>query len=299
MAIEDQNKPDLPAVELITINHNGREFLNDYFRALCELEYPQDKLHLYFVDNNSRDGSLDYLRRSSVPFKLTVIANKKNYGFARASNMVFKRCSAPYVGLLNNDTKVDRMWLARLVEKIQSDSSVGMVSSREIPQEASRKIDPQTNEISWCCGGHCLIRSLALEKTGYFDERFFMYAEDVDLSWRMWLAGYKCVNVPQALCEHHHTKIEQYRIRRLYFYVRNSILLRYAYGTGRQIQKAIARWSWEAGSLGLKRLRLKEACTVALAVLAHLFYIPYFLKKRKNLIASANFKEVRRQWIIL
>jgi len=290
-------KDNIPNIDLITVNYNGLPFLEEFFQSLKSLDYPLDKLRVFFVDNGSCDDSLDFIRKVKVGFKLEIIENKKNHGFAKANNLIFPRCSAEYIALLNNDTRVDKEWLMALVNKMQSSLDIGIACSKRMPQEAPRYIDPETLETSWCSGGHCLIRRPALEKIGYFDERFFMYGEDVDLSWRMWLGGYRCVYVPESLCEHHFGKEEGYRLRRLYFHVRNSVLLRYAYGSFAEVKRAYWRWVREGLYLGFKKFSLKEAAVVFGAVMGHILYIPYFVRKRNLLILRQRSREIKDKWI--
>lgn len=286
-------KNSLPQVDLITINYNGLAFLEDFFKSLNNLNYPEDKLRVFFVDNNSKDGSLDFVNQIKVNFDLQIIRNHKNYGFARANNMVFPRCQAEYISLLNNDTRVEKNWLIKLVEKMEVDSGIGIVCSKRIPTEAPRYIDPVTLETSWCSGGSSLIRKKALDEVGYFDEKFFMYGEDNDLSWRMWIQGWKCIYVPESLYEHHFGKPEKYRLRRLYFHVRNSILLRYTYGLLTDIRKAYVRWIREGLSLGFKKYHFKEAASVFAALIGHIPYIFHFVRRRYRL------KGEKSKWINL
>lgn len=285
-----------PFVEIITVNYNNLAFLEDFFRSLERLEYPHDRFRLTFADNGSRDGSLDYVRSLRPGFALRVAEHKRNLGFARANNLAFARSDAEYLALLNDDTRVDRRWLSCLVEAMQRDTSAGMACSRRIPEEAPRLIDAQSGETSWCSGGHCLIRRCALEKTGYFDEAFFLYGEDVDLSWRMWLQGFRCLYVPDSICEHHFGRPEKYRLRRLYFHVRNSLLLRYAYGTPPEIRQMVRRRVREGVSLFARQLRPGRAWATLAAVAAHLARVPYFLRKRKRLQAMPGFSRVKARW---
>jgi GT2 family glycosyltransferase len=258
-----------------------------------------EKVRLYFVDNASTDASLEFVRSSKIKCSLTVIRNKRNLGFAKANNLVFPKCKAPFIALLNNDTRLHPDWLIRLVERMGLSSDIGIACSRRIPDESPRYIDPDTLEISWCSGGQSLIRRKALEQVGYFDEKFFMYGEDVDLSWRMWLGGYRLVYVPESICEHHFGKEEKYKTRRIYFHVRNSILLRYAYGSFADIKKAYWRWIKEGAYNILRKMRLGEGCAILLALPGHLPYVFYFLKKKKTLITRENFQSVKNIWISL
>lgn len=290
---------EIPRVDIITVNFNGKTNLGDFFQSLRMLDYPKEKLRLFFVDNASTDDSVACARSAAPGFEVDVLVNPCNFGFARANNMVFPKCSAPFIALLNNDTKVEPDWLATLVAKIQSDGKIAIVGSRQVPQESPRKIDPVTHEASWCSGGHCLIRAEALKAVGYFDEGFFMYGEDVDLCWRMWIAGYSCVYVPDAVCHHHYDKVVRNRVRRLYYHVRNSILLRYCYGETPDVKREIGRWVREGLSRMIRHGAFVESRAVLSGVLGHYVHAAYFKKKGAFLKANARFNEVRRDWISL
>jgi GT2 family glycosyltransferase len=290
---------DWPAIDIVSVNYNGLSFLEDYFTSLEQLNYPKDKLHLFWVDNNSQDCSRDYIEKLKPSFGLTVVKNKKNYGFAKTNNMIFPRCQAEFIALLNCDTQLDKNWLVWLVRAMRKSAYAGMCCSRRIPVQSYGYTDPVTNETSWCSGGNSLVRRSVLEKVGYFEERFFMYGEDLDLSWRMWMEGFSCIYVPESVCEHHFGKQEQYTSRRTYYKVRNAILLRYAYGTSKEIRQALLRWIWEGLSLGLKQLHLNQAWAVFAGVIGHIRYIPYFLQKRKKIAKHPAFRKVKLRWIIL
>ena len=289
----------MPRVDIITVNYNGSGSLKGYFEGLKMLDYPKSKLRLFFVDNASQDGSAAFARSCDPGFVVEVIVNEQNLGFAAANNLALARCDAPFVALLNNDTKVEPDWLSRLTAKISSDPGIAVAGSRQVPQESSRKIDPVTQETSWCGGGHCLIRTEALARAGHFDERFFMYGEDIDLCWRMWLAGYSCVYVPDAVCRHHYDGAVPFLSRRMYYHVRNSILLRYAYGEQGEVKQEIARWAREGCARGLRHFRFRESFAIFAGVLGHYRQTGYFLKKGAELKKNARFARIRATWITL
>ncbi|MDD5347399.1 MAG: glycosyltransferase family 2 protein [Candidatus Omnitrophica bacterium] len=292
-------KEAFPQVDIITVNYNGSACLADYCAGLRALDYPKERIRLFFVDNGSRDGSLESMRTCTPGFAVEIVENGRNLGFARANNLILGRASAPYVALLNNDAKVEPGWLKILVAKLESDPAIGIVSSRQVPKESERFIEAGTNRTSWCSGGHCVIRKSVLERAGFFDERFFMYGEDVDLSWRIWLAGFSCVYVPEAVCEHHRTRDSRYDFRRYYFHVRNSILLRYKYAGALAGFRESMRWTKEAGSRIIRRGLFSEGFVILEAVLGHVFLILHFLESRRHLINEPDFEAVKRQWIRL
>ena len=117
----------LPLVSIITVNYNGKQFLNDCFGSLMNLDYPKNKLEIFMVDNGSADTSLDYVRKKFPKVKI-VINNENNY--AKANNLGIKAAKGEYIALINNDVKVDKSWLITLVKVAQEDVSIGAVGSK-------------------------------------------------------------------------------------------------------------------------------------------------------------------------
>jgi GT2 family glycosyltransferase len=185
-----------------------------------------------------------------------------------------------YIVLLNNDTRLHRDWLTELVRKMESCPDIGMACSKQMPADSPRYIDPVTLETSWCSGGSSIIRKKALEEVGYFEEKFFMYGEDNDLSWRMWLTGWRCVYVPESTYDHHFGKPENHTLKRLYYHVSGMILLTYIYGSKDKIWKAYIRWIRECLYLVLRKYQLKNAFAVFGALVGHIASIPYFVRRR-------------------
>jgi GT2 family glycosyltransferase len=162
----------------------------------------------------------------------TVIRSTSNIGLARGCNLAIAAGQAEYVVLLNNDTEVEPDWLAQLVAcadqhpqagsvasklRLASDrnrlhaagdyfSVRGMPGNRGVWLEDFGQFDESTNVFS-ACGGAALYRRTALEDTRlqpgqFFDERLFMYCEDVDLGWRLQIRGWSCIFAPDAVVYH-------------------------------------------------------------------------------------------------
>jgi GT2 family glycosyltransferase len=288
---------DYPAVDIVTVMYNSERDISAFADSVRALQYPRNNVTVWVVDNNSTDGSVAAMKAADVGFEKKIIVNTANLGFARANNRIFAQSSAPFIALLNVDTKVDPGWLAQLVKAAGERPQAGMFASKQMPREANRAIDENSHEVSWCSGGHCLIRRQALERVGCFEEKLFMYGEDVDLSWRMWLAGFTCAYVAGAVCFHHEQGHETFKQRRAYYHVRNSILLRYKYGRPIDIRRVIAKWVTEAVFLMAKPGRFTEGFAVARAVVAHVFFAPYFRSQYRRLTTIKEFPQVYRKWI--
>lgn len=281
---------DLPFIDIITVNYNGEHFLADYLEGLKNQSYPKERIRIFFVDNASQDSSLDFLEQSKDLLPITVIKNQSNLGFAKANNIALRESKAKYVVLLNNDTKIDPNFLYELVSKIEQDPRIGICEAKQLPLEHPKYYNPETFETSWCVGGGCVVRRAALEEVGFFDESFFMYLEDIDLSWRMWLNGWKCVYNPKAKYIHK-TVLSREGMpsdTEIYYTVRNGILMRLTYGKLWDIL-------WFYLRIGrvvvFSRVAFRERVLFLKGFFTHIFLIPHAVKKRILLRGK------RRKWV--
>ncbi len=187
------------------------------------LFYPNYEVIL--VDNGSTDGSVEFVE-TNYP-EVRILRSKKNLGFAIANNVATEHARGEYVALLNNDTEVDRDWLSEMVRVAESDKLVAGCSSKLLMFNARQVINSagggmtkcglgfdrglyeldrgqydRVEEVIFACAAASLFRKSVFQLLGGFDEKFFMYHDDVDLGWRIWLAGYKIVYVPTAKVYH-------------------------------------------------------------------------------------------------
>ena len=138
---------------------------------------------------------------------------------------------SPFIFLLNADTEIDPDCLNELVETMADDEAVGMAEAKQSPKEHPRWYNPQTLETGWCSGGGVLIDCHALREVGLFDNDFFLYCEDVDLSWRMWLHGWKCKINPQAIYTHFTEDLDTNKDQSVqqYYSLRNGFWMHYKF----------------------------------------------------------------------
>jgi len=211
-------------VSVIVLNWNGKHFLQECLGSLRQQTFKE--FDTILVDNGSTDGSVQYIERRFPEVK--VIALPKNTGFASGNNVGIQASDTEYVALLNNDTKADPGWLEALTKALEEHPQVGFCASKILLHDPPDVID-SAGDLFYTCGvgekrgraerddeqfaelvpvfGACaaaaLYRRQMLEDIGLFDEDFFAYAEDVDLSFRAQLAGYQCLFVPDAVVYHH------------------------------------------------------------------------------------------------
>ncbi len=209
-------------VDLVIINYNTLGYLKECIASIQRnTSYPYN---LIVVDNGSNDGSVKYLAQFR---EITLIINKENLGFARACNQGIMAGEGEFVVILNSDIKVSSGWLAALVQTAKSDEMIGVVGPKMVNEKnqiigagvtslnqfcSSRGLGEKDRpdlfdqlEDCYTVGGACyLIRRQALRKVGVFDENYFFYFEETDLSLRMLEKGYRVVYTPDVKIIHYH-----------------------------------------------------------------------------------------------
>jgi hypothetical protein len=211
---------------IIIPNYNGVEHLTECLRSIYN-QTLQDFSSI-IVDNNSTDISVSYVKTNYPATK--VIELDDNYGFAKAVNIgikyALKNYDPDYIVLLNNDVECDKNFLDELLkgfisEEIGSvspkmlnyfhrniiDGAGDIASKRKLPFPRGRdEKDIGQYELSGyifgACAGAVMYKSAVFKTTGYFDEDFFAFLEDVDFSFRLQYLGYKCYYNPKAVCYH-------------------------------------------------------------------------------------------------
>ena len=225
-------------LSVIIVNYNVKYFLEQCLKSVF-ISGKDLKMEVFVVDNNSVDGSVEMVREKFPQVKL--IANKENTGFSHANNQAIKKASGEYVLLLNPDTVVEDNTFPRVIEFMDKTSDAGGLGVKMIdgqgvflpeskrgiptPSVAFYKIfglsalfpksrifgkyhlgyldNDKIHSVDVLSGAFMLMRKSVLEKTGYLDETFFMYGEDIDLSWRIIKAGYKNYYFPQTRIIHY------------------------------------------------------------------------------------------------
>jgi len=220
----------LPYVSIITVNWNGQRFLQDLLPILQAQDYPKDRYEIVVVDNNStRDDSVAFVKKHFPD--VVLVENSRNDGFARGCNLGIQASKGDYYMLINNDTRPHPDWLKTIVDCAETHQAGAVVSKLMFANQkniinnagsllhtdqtwpveelgANQKDGPEfnkTREITALCGTSLLLKRDMLQRIGLFDENFFMYWEDADLSWRGQKAGWKYYYCPQSVVVHEHS----------------------------------------------------------------------------------------------
>ena len=209
-------------VTIIIPNFNGKNFIKTCLDSIEKQKYMA--FNVVIVDNGSSDGSVQYIQEHYP--EATMIQNSENRGFAAAVNQGIKISHSEYIFLLNNDVELEPDCISNLVKCIKKDENIFAVSSKMVQYNNRSKMDDAGDEytiLGWtrrvgdgksldkytveretfsACAGAALYRKSVLDEIGYFDENFFAYMEDVDISFRARIKGYKCVYCPEAVVYH-------------------------------------------------------------------------------------------------
>ena len=184
----------------------------------------------------------------------------RHIGFGEAVNYLFERVSPESCFLLVNP---DAMPMPGCIDRLLTtyhERSAGLVEARQWPSEHPKEYDSQTGWTPWASGSFVLIASEAFRRLGGFDPLYFLYNEDVDLSWRAWLHGIPVVYEPRAMCAHF-TGLLSYRPTRFYyehfFSIRNFLLISYKF-FGESGERAAWEWIEEARLSSAFRAKVEQ-----------------------------------------
>jgi GT2 family glycosyltransferase len=210
-------------VSVVIPTWNGAALLAVCLEAL-EAQTARD-FEVLVVDNGSTDDS-PAMVAAHFPW-VQLIGLPENRGFSAAVNAGIAKARGDVVALLNNDTRADPRWVATLASVLAARPEIGFCASKMLSMADPRRLDnagidyrvdgfaltrgareldgpawSAPREVFGACGGAAAYRRALLEDVGTFDERFFAYYEDVDLSFRARLRGWRCLYVPDAVVLH-------------------------------------------------------------------------------------------------
>ncbi|WP_233632467.1 glycosyltransferase family 2 protein [Parapedobacter sp. ISTM3] len=227
---ETQTMKHYPKVAVVILNWNGRFFLEKFLPSVYNSNYPN--VEFVVGDNASSDDSVDFVAAHFPAIR--IIRNSSNLGFAGGYNEVLKSVDADYFVLLNSDVEVTPDWITPVIELLESHPDMaaaqpkirsyyqrdhfehagaggGFIDYYGFPFCRGRmlhvveKDDGQYDdacEVFWASGAALFIKRQCWELSGGFDADFFAHMEEVDLCWRLKLAGYRIGYCPHAVVYH-------------------------------------------------------------------------------------------------
>ncbi|HPI11604.1 MAG TPA: glycosyltransferase [Catalimonadaceae bacterium] len=226
-----------PVLSIVLVNYNVEHFLELCLHSVLAAvkDIPTE---IFVVDNHSSDGSMDMLRKKFGQVHL--IGNTENVGFSRANNQAIRLAKGKYILLLNPDTVIPEDCLSKCLNFMEQTPDAGGLGARMLDgagiylPESKRGLptpwvsfckafglarlfptnpmfgkyhlsylnEMETHEVDVLSGAFMLMRKSALDVSGLLDESFFMYGEDVDLSYRIQMAGFKNYYFPETTILH-------------------------------------------------------------------------------------------------
>ncbi|MCL3776995.1 MULTISPECIES: glycosyltransferase [unclassified Actinomyces] len=246
---EHEVRPGL--VSVILVNYKGAEDTITCLRAFDSIDWPKDRLELIVVDNDSQDGSAQTIAEACPHVR--VLPSGGNLGFAGGCNFGVENATGRYVAFINNDARPGTGWVRAAVEEMERDPAVAAVASKVLNWDGTL-IDYVDGSLTWYgmgykreaewvddgayetakdvlfgTGAAMFVDAEYYRAIGGFDERFFMFYEDVDLGWRINLLGRKVRYVPGSVAYHkHHVTMKKFgNYRESYLLERNALLSLY------------------------------------------------------------------------
>lgn len=223
----------VPMASVVLVNYRGADDTLAAIEGLRQLDWPSERLQIIVVDNASGDDSVARLR--SAGSDVVLIEADRNYGFAGGCNIGARSAAEGIVAFLNNDARPHPLWIRTAAELLERDQRVGCVASKVLSWDGSVtdfvecgqtfygqafKLfhdvpdGPEWNEpkdVLFASGAAMVMPTHVFALLGGFDQRYFMFFEDVDLGWRTWLAGYSVRYAPDSIVYHrHHATMKKY-----------------------------------------------------------------------------------------
>lgn len=215
-----------PLVSVLILTYNRTDLLKDCLRSVLKSDY--SNLEFVISDNGSAEDIAGFIKKNFPSRRIKIARLKKNKGLTGGFNFGFKFCKGKYSMLLSNDTKIDRKAISFMVDMMEKDPKIGIVSPKIIQMKNNKFLHNAGSFLTYsgllyhfgilqnkndkkyqksyyifsCNGAGFLIRKEVVQNCGLFDEDFFYFYDDSDLSHRVWLAGYTIVYLPEANLYH-------------------------------------------------------------------------------------------------
>lgn len=265
-------------IDISVVSYNTAKWLENFFNSLRLQTYPLRSLNIYVRNNASTDNTQQVLEKIKAEmgdvFGQFVVTGGPNQGYGSGHNANFKRSHSPLFLVTNEDLEFEKDAIAEIVASAKSASeTVASFELRQKPYEHPKYYDPVTLNTRWSSSACVLFRRSAFEKIGGYEERIFMYGEDVEISYRLRDHGYSLLYCPRAVCWHYSYSKPFERKKNLAW--RNLIAnasLRLRYGTFVEALRGV----------------------IVLILMRHFSNIPYYLNTRKK--SDTTFRFIGRDY---
>jgi GT2 family glycosyltransferase len=219
-----------PSVAIVILNWNGKSFLQQFIPSVLASVYPNKRVIV--ADNGSSDDSVSFLQQSHPTVE--IIYNKHNYGFAGGYNLALQQIRSDYYVLLNSDVEVNPNWIGPVMELMEANRNIAACQPKILAFNDKEKFEyagasggwldhfgypfmrgrvfedcetdqGQYNDAQpcfWASGAAMFVRAATYHEMGGLDSSFFAHQEEIDLCWRLQLAGYTIYVQPASVVYH-------------------------------------------------------------------------------------------------
>ena len=317
-------------LSVVILNWNGRKHLERFLPSV--VEHTSGDAEVVVADNGSTDDSLVWLRMK-YPEVRTIVLDR-NYGFAGGYNRALQQIDSEYVLLLNSDVEVTEGWWQPLVEVLDSDKGVAAVAPKlrsverrdefEYAGAAGGFIDylgypfcrgrilstverdegqyDDRREIFWASGAALCCRREVFVELGGFDEDFFAHMEEIDLQWRMQLAGWRIMVEPCSVVYHLGGGTLPASSRKIFLNHRNNLAMLFKCASPMQrAVVAVVRPMTDMleAFVNLVTLHPHRACAIVRAWGEFIAWHGTLSRKRKAVVRTKKVNNIYRHSIIL
>lgn len=236
------------SMDIVTITWNDQRWFPNYLKSLINQNgIDLKKINLIVVDNNSEEKNFQVLLDCKDEAEknlgsFTILRQNSNLGFAGACNVGAFHSKGDLIFFLNIDTELEKDALSIFFNQVTDDPTnlVGAWEFRQFPYEHPKIYDPVTGEISWASGAALIVRRPIFEEIEGFDINFYMYTDDVDISWRIRLEGYKIIYLPKCIVYHYsYQSFNDVKPLQYYYSPINNLQLRFKFGTRKEIKEGL------------------------------------------------------------
>lgn len=207
-----------PKVSIIIVNRNGRKWLPNLLDSIRNQEYKN--IEIFFVDNQSTDDSYSFVRQNY--HEMIVIQNGGNFGFGKSANAGARAATGEFLIFLNEDMMLHKQMITNLLKCYTMHENVAIVVAKEVDYDDHKIVNTRgylfdllgngrpnqkkhwtySEKFFYAPGAPCFIKKTIFDILGGFEESFFLYYEDVDLSWKARLMGYNIFFCEDAIIYH-------------------------------------------------------------------------------------------------
>jgi len=294
-------------VSIIILNYNGKHFLQKCLNSVLCQSY--ENFEIILVDNNSTDGSIEFVKSNFKDNRLKIIESETNLGFAGGNNEANKYASNDIIVLLNNDTETEKNWLKYLVEAVKEKNTIA--SSLVVTEGINPKYYESNGSVSYCMynvmhvfkniedefyPNGCSLIFRKSEIPVPFDSDYFYYSEDLYLGLKARFSGMKIKFVKDSVVHHFGGGAQAANKRKTFYQERNRLLNLYTFFSFWFLVRLLPL-IYVVKTARLFQARLSKRLSFIGMLKAYLwfyFHIPAVLRKRKELnkIKRVHEKEV-------